>query len=265
MIVKVHVRAGGPADEVDLDTLTPKARAFAEAVSMSSGHRPLGVLCDTGRLKGDGPNFRTLGGHTAAADAEAADPDLRFISNLAPIPRHSDTTAEEWLEYNARQMPYTSWPIAGARSRIEPLTERVPSAEAAREDRCLTRDQSLRYLADRGAPIGPGAWVPLQKAGNVPPPHHFAVGGRMPLWHVDDLSAYAQRPRERWPISRVADHLGYSGASATGSARKQLHRWDLVPEGREPERGGESLYAADQVQIMQAARPGQGRRTDLAR
>ncbi|MFC5202106.1 hypothetical protein, partial [Streptomyces kaempferi] len=188
-----------------------------------------------------------------------AQPDLRFMRNLEPLPRDAEATAEEWLERNARQMPYDSWPVAGARSRIEPLDERVPSAEVARDDRCLTRDQAVRRLADRGIVLTNDAWIMLQKAGNAPAPHHFALGGRMPLWHVDDIDAYAGRDYERWTVTQVAELLGFTGPSTAGSARKQLSRWGLSAVGRAPGRGGESLFASDQVQAAQAARPGRGR------
>lgn len=62
-----------------------------------------------------------------------------------------------------------------------------------------------------------------------------------------------------WTISRVAEYLGYSGPSATGSARKQLSRWGVSAVGRAPGRGGEALYRADQIQAAQSARPGKGR------
>lgn len=67
--------------DVDLDTLTPKARALAKAVHSSSGHQLLRVLCDTGRLKGDGPHFRENYGTGPDADAPAAEPDTRFVTN----------------------------------------------------------------------------------------------------------------------------------------------------------------------------------------
>lgn len=262
-VVSLRIRkSSGPA-EVDLDILTPKARALAEAIHASTGHQPLGVLCDTGRTKGDNPNHTYLHGTGPKADEIGSQPDLRFVTNLEPLPRDAVTSPEEWLEYNARQLPYDAWPIAGARSRMEPLEERVPSAEAARNDRCLTRDQALRYLADHSDQtviIGNDAWIALQKAGNAPTPRHYALGGRMPLWHVDDLDAYVGRDFERWTVSQVADHLGYTGASATGSARKQMSRWGLAAVGRAPGRGGEALYAADQVHALHAARPGKGRR-----
>ncbi|MER5875500.1 hypothetical protein ABT119_06165 [Streptomyces sp. NPDC001910] len=259
-LVKLAVRKGSAPVEVDLDTLTPKARALAEAVHASPGHQPLGVLCDTGHTKGDNPNHAYVYGTGVEADEIGSQPDLRFMRNLEPLPRDAETSPEEWLEYNARQIPVDSWPIAGARSRMEPLAERVPSAAAARDDRCLTRDQALRYLADRGIVVSNDAWIMLQKAGNAPEPRHYALGGRMPLWHVDNLDAYAGREVEQWPVTRVAELLGFSGPSAAGSARKQLSRWGLSAVGRAPGRGGESLFAADQVQAAHAARPGSGRR-----
>lgn len=68
--------------------------------------------------------------------------------------------------------------------------------------------------------------------------------------------------RELWSIDRVADFLGYSGPSATGSARRTLSRLGVVAVAREPGRGGKSLYDAGQVRAAQAARPGRGARTD---
>jgi len=66
-------------------------------------------------------------------------------------------------------------------------------------------------------------------------------------------------PVELWTVSMVAKYLGFSGDSANGSARKQLSRWGLKSEGREPGRRGESQYAADQVKAAHEARKGSGR------
>ncbi len=263
-IVKLKVRSSGPGqgpvyDEVDLDTLTPKARALAEAIAMSFGQQPIGVLCDTGRTKGDNPNHAYLYGTGERADEIGAQADLRLVTNWGLIPADSPTSATDWLEENARSIPFDTWPVAGAHSRVQAMTERVPSADAAREDRCLTRSQAIRYLTDAGAPVSPDGWSRLWKAGQIPGPRHLALGGRMPLWHVDDLDAYARRQFERWTISEVADRLGYDGPSATGTTRKQLSRWGLLAVDRAPGRGGESRFAADQVMALHEARPGRGR------
>lgn len=262
--VKLDLRSAKSATpvEVDLDTLTPKARALAEAIHMSFGHQPLGILVDGGRTKGDNPNHTHRYGTGPRADEIGAQPDLRFQTSLEPLPRHAVGSPQEWLEYNARHaMPYDAWPIAGAASRIEPLHERIPEAsiEAARADRCLTRDQALDYLRNRHQPLTVDGWCLLQKAGNIPPPLHYALDGRMPLWHANDLNTYATRDHDRWPTSRVAQHLGYTGPSAIGTTRRQLSRWGLLPVDREPGRQGENRYAADQVIACHQARPGRGR------
>ncbi|MEU8718447.1 hypothetical protein [Streptomyces sp. NPDC048663] len=64
---------------------------------------------------------------------------------------------------------------------------------------------------------------------------------------------------ELWTVSVVAAYLGFTGKSATGSARKQLSRWGIAATSREPGRNGESLYLAAQVRAAHEARPGRGR------
>ncbi|MGW2740529.1 helix-turn-helix transcriptional regulator [Streptomyces sp. NPDC001288] len=258
-IVKLNVRKGGASETVDLDTLTPKARALAEAIAMSFGSQPIGVLCDTGATKGDSPNHAYLHGTGPGADRIGAEPDLRLVTNWGLIPADSPTSAAAWLEENARSIPFDSWPVAGARSRVQAMTERVPSADAAREDRCLTRDQAIDYLTYAGTPFSADGWSRLWKAGHLPEPRHLALGGRLPLWHVDDLDAYARREFQRWTVSQVADRLGYEGSAASGTARKQLSRWGMLAVDRAPGRGGESRFASDQVMALHEARPGRGR------
>ncbi|MEU3954050.1 hypothetical protein AB0F45_17285 [Streptomyces achromogenes] len=247
------------SETVDLDTLTPKARAFAEAIHASAGHGPVGILCATGKTKGDNPNFRYQYGTGPEADAIAAQP-VTVVICPTPLRADSVTPPEEWLERQAHGLALDVYPIAGSRDSLTTLDERVPSADAARDDRCLFLDAVRGYLADtHGIVMGPTAWGLLWKAGNLPAPRHYALNGRLPLWHVDDIDAYATRDYERWTVSQVADFLGYTGSAATATARKRLSRWGLDAVGRAPGRGGESLYAADQVQAAQAARPGRGR------
>lgn len=67
------------------------------------------------------------------------------------------------------------------------------------------------------------------------------------------------RGGDLWTVSMVAKYLGYSGPSANGTARKQLSRWGIDSQGREPGRNGESQYLARQVRAAHEARPGKGR------
>ncbi|MEU3521374.1 hypothetical protein ABZ770_40055 [Streptomyces sp. NPDC006654] len=64
---------------------------------------------------------------------------------------------------------------------------------------------------------------------------------------------------ELWTVSAVAAYLGFTGESATGSARRQLSRWGIAAHSREPGRSGQSLYLAAQVRAAHEARPGRGR------
>lgn len=66
-------------------------------------------------------------------------------------------------------------------------------------------------------------------------------------------------PEELWTVSMVAKYLGYTGPSANGSARKQLSRWGVVSQGREPGRRGESQYFADAVRAARESSLGKGR------
>ncbi|MFF0052578.1 MULTISPECIES: hypothetical protein [unclassified Streptomyces] len=63
-----------------------------------------------------------------------------------------------------------------------------------------------------------------------------------------------------WTIAEVAEYIG---AASTDSARRTLSRWGVRATGREPGRGGASLYDREQVRTAKAARPGRGARSDL--
>ncbi|MDX3329684.1 hypothetical protein PV405_34380 [Streptomyces sp. ME02-6979-3A] len=255
--VKLHLRKGGPLEEVDLDILTPKARALAEAIHANPGHQPIGVVCATGQTKGDNPNFRLIHGDGPEADALAAEPHVVTIRNFGLIPADSPTTAADWLEREASALPLDAYPIAGVKSRVGPATNRVPSADAAATDRYLTRDGVLTWMRDAGQPMSVQAWATLRGTGFLPEPDRYVLS--KPQWKPETIDTLLGRDRELWPVSQVAAFLGFEGPSASGSARKQLSRWGFTAEGRAPGRGGESLFAADQVQAAHAHRPGRGR------
>lgn len=256
--IKLHLRKGGPLEDVDLDTLTPRARALAEAVHACPGHQPIGVVCATGQTKGDNRNFRLLHGEGEAADALAAEPHVVIVRNFGLIPADSPTSAADWLEREAIGLPLGAYPISGVTSSVGTATGRVPSADAAATDRYLDRSRVLDYMMDAGQAMSPQAWDTLIGTGHLPEPDRYVLG--RPQWKPETIDAYLSRGPELWPLSKVAEALGYNGPSAGGSARKQLFRWGFTAAGRVPGRGGESLYAADQVQAAHAHRPGSGRR-----
>jgi len=69
-----------------------------------------------------------------------------------------------------------------------------------------------------------------------------------------------QPTEETWGLDQV---VNYIQASSAGSARKTLSRWGVQAVGREPGRGGQSLYSKTDIVYARAIRPGQGARTDL--
>jgi hypothetical protein len=67
-------------------------------------------------------------------------------------------------------------------------------------------------------------------------------------------------PDEEWTLAEVTERIE---ASSTKYADTLLRRWGVEAVGRQPGRGGQSLYRALDVLAAKGARPGQGARTDL--
>jgi hypothetical protein len=263
-IIRVRFRRDGrtggqlvPAysEDLDLEQLTPRARALAEALhDTMQQHTPGGTALDV-LFESDWTNGELADRPPRVPDAyrPVKDPEERGqrIIRWGPLPSAAGSVRLiNWLEDEARKIPAGWYPIGA------PRQPRVPSWEAGRDDRYLTRDQALAYLRDHGAGMSLTAWDTL-RATPVLEPDRYA--GTKPQWRPETLQTFLDRPRELWPLSRVAEYLGVT----TGSARVQMHRWGFTAEGRAPGRGGESLSAADLVQAAHAHRPGRGARTDL--
>ncbi|MFI9463742.1 hypothetical protein [Streptomyces xiamenensis] len=243
--VTIHLREGGAPDTVNLDDLTPRARALAEALAQGS----LDIWVESeAPLRDRVPDWEQW-----YTPERAEQPERRPWRGWARYPADSTVTPVEHLEYEATKIP-PDWRVIGS-SPFQP----VPSFAAAAADAHLDRRDVPRYLSSRGAPMDPAGWDTLRGTGHLPEPDRYVAG--RPQWRPASLDAYAARPVELWRVSRVAEYLGYGGtaAIAAGSARRQLSRWGLLPVDREPGRGGQGRYAADQVQAAHAGRPRPGR------
>jgi hypothetical protein len=63
-----------------------------------------------------------------------------------------------------------------------------------------------------------------------------------------------------WTTDEVAQWWGIAPSAVSSTMR----RADVPVDSREPGRAGRNRYRADLVQAAKEARPGRGRRTDLA-
>lgn len=245
------------SEDLDLDQLTPRARALAEALHLSMQPNsnmtfPCDVLCEC-----DATNAE-LAGRPPARPAEygpVTDPDTKAQRVVHyQFPKATDRrSTSEWLEEQARDMPLDWYPIG---VRHQP---RVPSWEAGRDDRYLTRGQVLDYLRVHGAEMSVQGWDTLIGTGHLPAPDRYACG--KPQWLPATIDAYITRPFEVWNLNRAAEHMGVKPETAY----KTLWRLGIPVLGREAGRGGQSQYADDQVKAAHAHRPGRGARTDLTR
>jgi hypothetical protein len=226
--LKLRADAGNdeaPYEDVDLDALSPRARALAEAFAQTD-------------LRSKG----TIWLERTHVTEEVARPERRWWNGWGHYPYDSSVSAADYLEREARKFS-SGWHVYGV-SADRP----VPSRAAAAADAHLTRDAAMRRLG-----LSPAGWDTLRRVKHLPAPDRYI--DRHPEWLPATIDAYANRPREQWTLSQVAEHMGYE----KGAARGQMSRWGLPAEGRAPGRGGENLYAGDWVEAVHAARPGRGR------
>jgi hypothetical protein len=243
------------SEDVDLDQLTPRARALAEALHDTMQHPAVGGTALDVRFESDKTNAVLADVPPRVPDAyrpvKDADQLGQRTTRWGPmLSAAADMTLVEWLESEARKIPLDWYPIGA------PQRPRVPSWEAGAADRYLTREQVLEYMRDHNAEMSVTAWDTLRGTELLEPDRYVC---RRPQWLPETIDAFIGRDRELWPLSRVAEYLGLTA----GSARVQMRRWGFTAEGRAPGRGGESLYAADLIQAAHTHRPGRGARTDL--
>jgi hypothetical protein len=239
-------------EDLDLDPLTPRARTLAEALHDTMRHHPAGGRALDIVFESDLTNAELADLPPQVPDAyrPVKNPDEKALRTITWGPLLSaayPTSLTEWLEAQARDKIPDGWYPIGA-----PHQPRVPSWKAGAADRYMSKSRMLEYLRTHGAELSAQAWDTLRPTPLLTPDRH--VAGR-PQWLPATAQAFADRPRELWPLSRVAGYLGLTD----GSARVQLRRWGFTMESRAPGRGGEGLYAADLIEAAHHHRPKRGR------
>lgn len=173
---------------IDLDALTPRARALAEAVAQLPGARKGAgeILC----------HHRTKTRGEMTPDAETwlppellAKPAQQSWARWDIYRADSGVPPVEYLEQQARKIP-PEWRIVCGRAIGLPDPAPVASSQAGGDDDRLTPRAVVEYLATHHKRhIGPSTWRSYASRGQAPAP----VGhvGRESLWAPSDVDAWA--------------------------------------------------------------------------
>ncbi|MEO3856267.1 hypothetical protein [Acrocarpospora sp. B8E8] len=177
--ISLDLRGTGTYEDVDLDALTPRARALAEAVAQR-----LGSTCVIW-VQSDRTVRETIPDAECYYGADELDQPYRMgWSGWSRYPAESAMSQHGYLEQQARRIP-PQYSIIGAFP-----DQPVPSAAAAAADRGMTRDQVLAWLAARGRKVGPSTWSSYTARGQAPKPRYV---GRTPLWDPEALEEWLTR------------------------------------------------------------------------
>lgn len=182
-------------DTVDLDQLTPRARALAEAVAQMPGARKGAgeILCEhrTKTRAETTPNPQVW-----LRPEEMDQPARQTWSAWDKYRADSPMPAAEYLERQARKIPH-DWVVVSAVWFGGPRQEPVPSSAASADDQYLTRDQVLAYMRERGRDISVSTWSSYT-ARRQAPSADLRVN-RTPLWRPATIDAFLNgtwRPSE---------------------------------------------------------------------
>ncbi|GAA0719611.1 hypothetical protein Drose_05915 [Dactylosporangium roseum] len=174
MIVDIHI--GDQPVKVDLDRLTPTARALAEAVADHPARSTVDIW-----MEADAPiRDTTPDWHLWYTEAEAARPERRPWRGWSTKPLNG-TGPHERLEDEAAKIP-PGWHVLGAHP-----ARPVPSGPV----REATSAQVLTYLREHGRDITAATWSSYVARNQAPQPVRKV--GRTPLWDLDEVERWHAR------------------------------------------------------------------------
>lgn len=180
-IVSLALRANAETpryEDIDLDRLSPRARALAEAVAQQDLATAGVIWCASrGTVRELVPDAERW-----HSPADLDQPVRVPWSGWSHYPDESDMDPHDYLEQQARRI-HPEYTIIGA----DPHTP-VASYAAGAADSGMTRQQVLDYLRTRGRHIEPGTWSSYVARGQAPTPTRKV--GRTPLWALEDIAAW---------------------------------------------------------------------------
>lgn len=169
-------------DTVDLDTLSPRARALAEAWHMHALHnRGVVILRQTSGTRADLIRPDDRGRYALMYDLSV--PDSVVWSSWSAYPADSTMLPARYLEQQARRLPAGYAPVAAGKDQP------VPSAAASlADDEWLTLDEVLHELRMAGRTVAKATWRAYTARGQAPEAGRRI--GATPQWRRQDVAAY---------------------------------------------------------------------------
>lgn len=169
---------------IDLDRLSPRARALAEIVATRELHTRCPIILESDRT------LREMGATDVDAafyGAEAMDYPHRVMwDNWAHYPSQSEMDPHDYLEIEARKLPMGYYPVGRS------VDQRVPSADSARDHtRLIPKAQVLDLLRKLGRPISSGTLYNYTSKAPADWPGVAEYIGRTPMWDRAAIEAYA--------------------------------------------------------------------------
>jgi hypothetical protein len=168
------IHLGGQAVTIDLNRLTPTARALAQAIADHPSRAAVDIWVEADRpIRDTLPDWAHW-----YTETEAARPERRPWRGWSTVPLGGGDPHQR-LEAEAEKIP-PGWHVLGA-SPKRPLVGAGPQRE-------LTMRQVLELLRQRGRPITAATWRSYVARGQAPPPARHVE--RTPLWSVDDIDRW---------------------------------------------------------------------------
>ena len=178
--MKTTITYGAQRVTVDLDQLSPTARALVEAVAAHPAGAAVDIWVEADKpIRDTEPDWQTW-----YSEEEAAKPQRRPWRGWSAEPIVGDP--HERFEDEASKIPI-GWHILGA-SPDEPLPDAGPPAG-------YTTQQVLDYLRENKRNITPATWRSYVNRGQAPAPARWV--GRTPVWELEQIETWRNDPSRR--------------------------------------------------------------------
>lgn len=173
-------------DVVDLEELSPRARALAEAWSMHfAQRRGTVILRQSSGVRADLIRPQDRARYALIYDLDV--PDTMVWDRWSAYPEDSTVPPVRYVEQQARRLPTGYAPVAADKDAP------VPSADAAlADDEWLTLNEVLHELRMAGRPIGKSTWRAYTSRHQAPEAGKRSPGQRwgIPQWRRRDIAAF---------------------------------------------------------------------------